>query len=496
MTRTSKILLPAVALLLGTVFIAVAHLRLIDGDEGFYLLSAKLVFHGKVLYRDFFYTQMPMLPFAYGSWMRIAGETWSSARLLSGLLAATLGCLLYCHVTRNTDSWLAGCLAALLFASSTPVVVWFTTVKTYSISTLLLFGAYMAVWEGSGKWTLALSGLLFALSVDCRLYLAGIAPVLLFSINHLRAAYPNRRIAYSWFFGGLALGLSPNLYWIVQDPTNYYFNNLGYHAVRSGAGLVGAYGQKIETLFEVSGLIVSKEANGLPFGFLLLMNSAYFLTQRRPPGPRVWLAMQIAAALILLSVLPTPSFQQYYSVATPFLIVGAVTFAWDSTQPKPRLLALAVVLIMNLSLIPSDLRRYTSTGVGLLVMGPERAMNWQLPTVRAISREVDRQVTPGEFVLSFWPGYLFESHAECFPGMETHVGLSVASKLTAAQLTQYRILSIAGVDAALKRRMPCVVVLGNQESMLVDGAPFDRMLQLRGYRVSYALGHTSIYTCR
>jgi hypothetical protein len=205
MTRTSKILLPAVALLLGTVFIAVAHLRLIDGDEGFYLLAAKLVFHGKVLYRDFFYTQMPLLPFVFGSWMRIAGETWSSARLLSALFATTLGCLLYCHVTRNTGSWRAGCLAALLFASSTPVVVWFTTVKTFSISTLLLFGAYMAVWQGSGKWALALSGLLFALSVDCWLYLAGTAPVLLFSINHLRTAYPNRRTAYSWFFGGLAL---------------------------------------------------------------------------------------------------------------------------------------------------------------------------------------------------------------------------------------------------------------------------------------------------
>src|ERR1035441_4157694 len=123
MTRTQKLLLPCVALLLGTAFITVSRVRLIDGDEGFYLLAAKLVFQGKVLYSDFLYTQMPLLPFAYGSWMRIAGDTWNSARLLSAIFATVLGCLLYWHVTRITGSWLAGCLAALLFVSSTPALV-------------------------------------------------------------------------------------------------------------------------------------------------------------------------------------------------------------------------------------------------------------------------------------------------------------------------------------------------------------------------------------
>jgi len=497
MTRMARVQILSLAVFLGTVFIAVSRLRLIDGDEGFYLFASKLVFQGKTLYRDFFYTQMPLLPFVFGGWMRIAGETWNSARLLSSLFATALGCLLYWHVTRATGSRIAGCLAALLFVSSTPVVVWFTVVKSYSLSALLLFGAYLAVSEGWGKWALAFSGLLLALSVDIRLYLAGIAPALLLTIYWRRPAFPNLPAAYAWFCGGLVLGLSPNLYWIVQDPGNYYFNNLGYHAVRSGAGLVGAYFQKIDMLLKVSGLTGSAEGNGLPFGLLLLMNGLCFPIRRRLPGPRVWPAICIAATIILLSVLPTPAYQQYFCLAVPFLIVGAISFAWNLSRSGTGLLALVVVLIVNLSFLPSDLRRYTSTGVGLIgLLPPSSAIDWRLQSVHDISRELDRQTMRGEAVLSFWPGYLFESRAACVPGMETHVGLSIASKLTAAQLTQYKILSADGIEAGLKLHRPCVAVVGNQESMRVDGAPFERMLQLHGYRVSYTLGHTSIYTCR
>jgi hypothetical protein len=497
MTRTARLLLPCVALLLGAVFITVSHFRLIDGDEGFYLLAAKLVFQGKVLYSDFFYTQMPLIPFVYGSWLGLTGDTWNSARLLSAMFATALGCLLFWHVTRVTRSCFAGCLAALLFVSSTPVVVWFTVVKTYSLSALLLFGAYVAAWECSSKWVLAVSGLLFALSVDGRLYLAGVAPVLLLSIYSRRAAFPNLRVPFAWFFGGLACGASPNLYWIFRNFGNYYFNNLGYHAIRSGAGLVGDSEQKIETLLQVTGLKPSVEGYGLPFGLLLLLNAIYFVLHRKLPGPRVWPAMYIAAGMVWISVLPTPAYQQYYCLAVPFLIVGAVCFAWDLSRSRAGLLALVFVLTGNLSLLHLNLPRYTSTGVGVMgVLFPEKAIDWRLASVREVSRELDRQATPGQSVLSFWPGYVFESHTAPFPGAESHVGLSIADKLTAAQLAQYRILSKAGIEAGLILHNPCVVVLGNQQSMGVDGAPYERMLQLHGYRISYSLGHTSIYTCK
>ena len=52
----------AVCVFQGMLFVPMATLHLIDGDEGYYLLAAKLVFQDKQLYTDFFYPQMPLLP--------------------------------------------------------------------------------------------------------------------------------------------------------------------------------------------------------------------------------------------------------------------------------------------------------------------------------------------------------------------------------------------------------------------------------------------------
>ena len=119
-----------------SIFLTVSRFRLVDGDEGFYLLTSRLVTEGKLPYHDFLLTQMPLLPYVYGWWMRFAGMTWFSARLLSAVLAAALGTALYSEVYKQTGKWAAGLLAALLFLSSTHVFAWLTVVKTYALSSL------------------------------------------------------------------------------------------------------------------------------------------------------------------------------------------------------------------------------------------------------------------------------------------------------------------------------------------------------------------------
>ncbi|MEN8184892.1 MAG: hypothetical protein ABFS46_20415, partial [Myxococcota bacterium] len=78
----------------------VAALRPVDGDEGYYLMAARLVLEGGVPYRDFFFPQMPLLPYVYAAWLELLGASWYAGRALSVLLAATLGCLLFRHVLR------------------------------------------------------------------------------------------------------------------------------------------------------------------------------------------------------------------------------------------------------------------------------------------------------------------------------------------------------------------------------------------------------------
>jgi hypothetical protein len=67
-----------------------AMVRSIDTDEGYYVSAARLVWEGKVPYRDFFFPQAPLLPYLYGWIWGVHPGSLVSMRLLSaGLTAAT-----------------------------------------------------------------------------------------------------------------------------------------------------------------------------------------------------------------------------------------------------------------------------------------------------------------------------------------------------------------------------------------------------------------------
>ena len=97
-------------------------------------MASRLVLEHKTPYQDFLYTQAPLLPYAYGLWMKLFGISWFSARSFSAMLTTILGLLVYEHVCRETEKWTAGALAVIVFASSTLIFAWFPIVKTYSLT--------------------------------------------------------------------------------------------------------------------------------------------------------------------------------------------------------------------------------------------------------------------------------------------------------------------------------------------------------------------------
>jgi len=73
--------------------------------------------------------------------------------------------------------------------------------------------------------------------------------------------------------GGLALALAPNLFWVLRDPADFYFWNLGHRAFFDQVGLVGAFKQRAYMLLAVCGLLRSDEGSGTPFGMLVLLST-------------------------------------------------------------------------------------------------------------------------------------------------------------------------------------------------------------------------------
>jgi 4-amino-4-deoxy-L-arabinose transferase-like glycosyltransferase len=501
MGRAAKSWFIAVVLLQAGFFLYVSLHRLIDADEGFYLLAARLVLQRKTPYLDFFYTQAPLLPYVYAAWLKLFGVTWISARVLSALLTTALGALLYEYICAETGSWIVAIAAVVLFAGSSLVFSWFPIAKTFGLGTLCLFAAFMILARLSTRspgWLSALAGMLAAFSSDTRSYVIVVVPILLWWIYRRTQPRPLKHLLYCG--GGLVLGFVPSLLLFVASPSAFLFNNLGYHAMRSGDGLIANWNNKGAT---VIALLIGPHT-GIQFSLLCLAGFGMIVSRRKKRESSL-LAFAIAVVLGIVSLLPTPAELQYFSMIVPFLIVVAVCFANDyiASLQTPKAIHVgcttAAILVMSFVVagVP-NFRRYLFTGD--MVPGirfSAAAGDWTLQRVTAVSEAVDQVASPGEEVASFWPGYVFASHANPYPGFENDFGLYVGRRLSVEQRLEYHILSPQEMIESFEHHGPRVAVVGNQgpQSGGPDVLAAQRVLEAYRYALIRKVGDSRIYKC-
>ena len=152
-----------------------------NSDEGFYAYASYAVFHGRVPYRDFGYTQEPLLPYLQGTVLSVAGfgvrqERWLNVAL--GASSVGLAAVLWAAAGLPA-AW--GVLLALGWGLSRSLVYFDTIGKTYALSGFLLVAAAVLLLPGDPRrialrwWVLSV---LCVLSVGCRLTTAPAALVL------------------------------------------------------------------------------------------------------------------------------------------------------------------------------------------------------------------------------------------------------------------------------------------------------------------------------
>ena len=97
-----------------------------------------------------------------------------------------------------------------------------------------------------------------------------------------------------------------------------------------------------------------------------------------------------------------------------------------------------------------------------IVNGGRDEGDWSLERVIEVSRAIDQIAKPGEEVASFWPGYVFQTGAIPFPGLENDFGLLISERLSPAQRLKYHILSSTEIEDDFAAHTPRIVVLGDQ----------------------------------
>jgi hypothetical protein len=142
-----------------------------------------------------------------------------------------------------------------------------------------------------------------------------------------------------------------------------------------------------------------------------------------------------------------------------------------------------------------DYVRFLRTGDNVIgIWTTSHADRWRLDSVVRVTHAVDELAAPGERVIALWPGYLVQSHAAPFPGLENNSATYFSGRLTSEQMVKYHIAGERAVEAALAAHDPRLFVLGNEDSMLVRAAPYEALLARHGYERVRTVGGATIWS--
>ena len=138
----------------------------LNQDEGWYLYAANLVAEGKMPYRDFFYTQGPMLPIVYSAFTWI----WKSFGILGArvftLAIGVFGILLAAALARRlAPDGRRGeaAIATLLLLGSNLYHVYYVTIpKTYALAALFVMAGFLFIDLAQDAWKRSRGGFLWS----------------------------------------------------------------------------------------------------------------------------------------------------------------------------------------------------------------------------------------------------------------------------------------------------------------------------------------------
>jgi hypothetical protein len=214
------VLVVLVAAYLVEALIFVSHGRT-NIDEGVFLNAGRLVYEGQLPYRDFPFSQGPLLPYVYGLAIHICGPSVLVGRVVSFLLAGVgIGATLW--IAHSLGGRLAAMIAMALTIVNLPALWVAMTVRTQSLGTplvLLAALALSAVRRGVWGWAAAPSLLLWASGARLTLLLAFAAVSLWVALQLRKSRQLLMRVAA--VVGAQAIVIFSPL-WITPDAARFH----------------------------------------------------------------------------------------------------------------------------------------------------------------------------------------------------------------------------------------------------------------------------------
>ncbi|MDD5483723.1 MAG: hypothetical protein PHP98_08760 [Kiritimatiellae bacterium] len=218
----------------------------LNQDEGWYLYAAGLISSGKIPYRDFAFTQGPVMPFVYAladplvKWGGLAaGRVFTGAL---GLAGAILAAWLAGRLARPGQKRPAVILCFILALVNIYQGYFCTVVKTYSLTILFLIGGFLTLHHALARrrvMALTLSAALFVLAAGVRSS-AAVVPLVIFCLLWLERG---KFLFPAWIYfaaGGIITAISVFGPFLAQCAANFIYFVVSYHALRDENGFLQA----------------------------------------------------------------------------------------------------------------------------------------------------------------------------------------------------------------------------------------------------------------
>ena len=215
----------------------------LNQDEGWYLYAANLVAEGKMLYRDFFYTQGPEMPRYYRTFTWVWGN-WGllGARIFTltlGVAGIGMAAGLARHLAPEGRKSEAALIVFLLLGCNLYHLYYVAIPKTYALASMFVAIGFFLLFVGKKPAFPLVAGLALAYAAGTRISLGA-----LLCVVGLWLLASKRWKDLLWFcvggFGGLALVYGP--YLLNEEARAGLLAAQRYHAARGGFDLVWAVG--------------------------------------------------------------------------------------------------------------------------------------------------------------------------------------------------------------------------------------------------------------
>jgi len=366
-------------------------------DEGYHLVAALLIAHGKQPYIDFLFPQTPLNAYWNGLLLRVIGEDWrvphtAAALLTSGAVGMAAG-YVYRRLPAPLPWRTCAAIATAVVMGFNAAVFGFGTLQAYGMCLFMIVAAYLfavSAVDHTGVLRPALAGLTSGVAAASSLLSAPVAPILLIWILIVNRT-GNTTKKFVVFCLGVLVAFIPLLRLLIKAPHQVIFGFLQYEllyrkvewddASTHNLGEVLSWGDSSQAvllvLLAVAGVVYSRKRASRPSASAC----DEFAPLRDHSRAEVYLCGTLALVLTAYLLTARPTFTRYFLLTVPFLAIAAARGLYEVTErlsarPRPWLAA-AIMCIL------------TAYGLGAWLFDERDDMAWHdLEQTAAKVREV------------------------------------------------------------------------------------------------------------